>query len=149
MVCDEVMAGWYRTGSTFAWQQYDFKPDLITFAKGATCGYVPLGGVIAKKEIAEFFNDNVMLCGLTYSAHPVGCAATIATLKEYERLNVKENVKKQEGVLRQLLTDIRPEYRSRRLVCQKKQLCDFIYGRCKDNYIPYGRRKIYRLLFRR
>ncbi len=112
MVCDEVMAGWYRTGSTFAWQQYDFKPDLITFAKGATCGYVPLGGVIAKKEIAEFFNDNVMLCGLTYSAHPVGCAATIATLKEYERLNVKENVKKQEGVLRQLLTDIQKKHAS-------------------------------------
>ena len=88
MVCDEVMAGWYRTGSTFAWQQYDFKPDLITFAKGATCGYVPLGGVIAKKEIAEFFNDNVMLCGLTYSAHPVGCAATITTLTRSEERRV-------------------------------------------------------------
>ncbi len=99
MVCDEVMAGWYRTGTAFAFQQFDIKPDLVSFAKGATCGYVPLGGVVVTKKIAEYFNDNVMLCGLTYSAHPMGCAAAVATISEYKRLNVAENVKKLAPVL--------------------------------------------------
>ena len=93
MVCDEVMAGWYRTGTTFAFQQFNVVPDMITFAKGATCGYVPLGGVVASKKIADHFDDNVMFCGLTYSAHPMGCAAVVATIEEYKRLNVAENVK--------------------------------------------------------
>ena len=93
MVCDEVMAGWYRTGTTFAFHQFNITPDLVTFAKGATCGYVPLGGVIATKKIADHFDDNVMFCGLTYSAHPMGCAAVVATIEEYKRLNVADNVK--------------------------------------------------------
>ncbi|HZK18922.1 MAG TPA: aminotransferase class III-fold pyridoxal phosphate-dependent enzyme, partial [Clostridia bacterium] len=60
MVCDEVMAGFGRTGKWFAFHNWDIKPDLITFAKGVTCGYIPLGGVIASKEIADFFEDNKM-----------------------------------------------------------------------------------------
>ena len=45
MICDEVMAGWGRTGKMFAFENFDVKPDLVTFAKGVTCGYVQLGGV--------------------------------------------------------------------------------------------------------
>ena len=60
------------------------KPDIITFAS-ATCGYAPLGGVIVSKEIADHFNDNVLYCGLTYSAHPLGCAAAVATIDVYKR----------------------------------------------------------------
>ena len=93
MVCDEVMAGWFRTGTNFAFQQFNIVPDMITFAKGCTCGYIPLGGVVVSKEIAEYFNSNVMLCGLTYSAHPMGCAAAIATIGEYKRLKIADNVK--------------------------------------------------------
>jgi taurine--2-oxoglutarate transaminase len=99
LVCDEVMAGFYRTGSKFAFMQFDVKPDMITFAKGSTCGYIPLGGVIVKREIAEYFNDRKMFNGLTYSAHPMGCAAAVATMKEYERLGTEENVKKQGKLL--------------------------------------------------
>lgn len=106
MVCDEVMAGWYRTGPCFAYQQFDITPDLVTFAKGCTCGYVPLGGVIVGKKIAEHFDDKVMLCGLTYSAHPMGCAAVVATLSEYKRLNIQANVEKQGQLLGQLLEDL-------------------------------------------
>ncbi len=102
LVCDEVMAGWYRTGTAFAFQQFDIVPDLVTFAKGSTCGYVPLGGVIVGKKIAEYFENNVMYCGLTYSAHPMGCAAAVATIAEYKRLNVAENVKKLAPVLASL-----------------------------------------------
>ena len=93
MVCDEVMAGWYRTGTNFAFQQFNIIPDMITFAKGCTCGYVPLGGVVVSKKIAEHFDSNVMLCGLTYSAHPMGCAAAVATIEEYKRLKIADNVK--------------------------------------------------------
>jgi taurine--2-oxoglutarate transaminase len=110
MVCDEVMAGWYRTGTCFAWQQFNIKPDLVTFAKGATCGYVPLGGIIVSKKIADSFDNEKMFCGLTYSAHPVGCAAAIATLKEYKRLNIEANVAAQGKVLGELLADIQSKH---------------------------------------
>jgi taurine--2-oxoglutarate transaminase len=52
MICDEVMAGFGRTGKMFAYKNYDFEPDIIVFAKGVTCGYVPLGGVIVSERIA-------------------------------------------------------------------------------------------------
>jgi len=106
MVCDEVMAGWYRTGTCFAYQQFGVLPDMVTFAKGATCGYVPLGGVIVSPKIAQHFEQTQMLCGLTYSAHPMGCAAAIATISEYDRLDVAGNVAKQGKVLGELLEDI-------------------------------------------
>ncbi|MDR3242898.1 MAG: aminotransferase class III-fold pyridoxal phosphate-dependent enzyme [Clostridiales Family XIII bacterium] len=112
MVCDEVMAGFYRTGSSFAFRQFDVVPDIVTFAKGSTCGYVPLGGVIVNKAIADFFDDHKMFCGLTYSAHLVGCAAAIATLNEYERLNIEENVKKQGKLLADILDGFEKKHRS-------------------------------------
>ncbi len=99
MVCDEVMAGFFRTGKPFAYMNFGIEPDLVTFAKGATCGYVPLGGVIVTEKIQKFFDTNKMFCGLTYSGHPMGCAATVATIAEYQNQNVPENVKVQGEVL--------------------------------------------------
>lgn len=99
MVCDEVMSGFGRTGKWFAFHHWNIKPDLVTFAKGITCGYVPLGGVIASKKIAEFFDDNKMFCGLTYSAHPMGCAAAIAAIDAYVEDKVFDNVIKVGKVL--------------------------------------------------
>ena len=104
------MAGWYRTGTCFAFQQFEIEPDLITFAKGCTCGYVPLGGVIACEKIAKYFDDHKMMCGLTYSAHPIGCAAAVATLNEYKNLNIADNVAKQGKVLGQLLEDLKEKH---------------------------------------
>ncbi len=103
MVCDEVMAGWYRTGKAFAFQNFDIEPDLVTFAKGVTCGYVPIGGVIVSEKISRYFDDHKMMCGLTYNGHPMGCAAAVATIKEYERLGIEENVAKQGKVLEDIL----------------------------------------------
>ena len=99
MVCDEVMAGFGRTGKWFAFQNWDVKPDLVSFAKGSTCGYVPLGGVIVSKKIAEFYDDNKMFCGLTYSAHPMGCAVAVAAIDAYKDDKVFENVLKVGKVL--------------------------------------------------
>lgn len=103
MVCDEVMAGWYRTGKAFAFQNFDIEPDLVTFAKGVTCGYVPIGGVIVSEKISKYFDDHKMMCGLTYNGHPMGCAAAVATIKEYDRLGIEENVAKQGKVLEDIL----------------------------------------------
>ena len=94
MVCDEVMAGWGRTGEWFAIDNYNVEPDIITFSKGITCGYSPLGGVIVSKNIAEHFDDHVLSCGLTCSGHPIGCAAGIATIEVYEELDLMNNSKK-------------------------------------------------------
>ena len=92
MICDEVMTGWGRTGKMFAFENFDVKPDIVTFAKGVTCGYVQLGGVVVTKEIAEYFDDNLLSCGLTYSGHPLACAAGVATVNYYEEANILENV---------------------------------------------------------
>lgn len=83
MICDEVMAGWCRTGKMFAFQNFEVEPDIVSFAKGVTCGYIQLGGVAVSKKIAEYFDDHVLSCGLTYNGHPLACAAGLACVKYY------------------------------------------------------------------
>ena len=99
MICDEVMSGFARTGKMFAWQNYDIKPDMITMAKGINCGYVPMGGVIVNERIDEYFKENVLQCGLTYSGHTLACAAGVAALNYYADHNVCEHVKDMEKIL--------------------------------------------------
>ncbi|MDD4369999.1 MAG: aminotransferase class III-fold pyridoxal phosphate-dependent enzyme [Anaerostipes sp.] len=94
MICDEVMAGFGRTGKMFAFENWDVKPDIVSFAKGVTCGYVQLGGVAVSKEIAAYFDDHTLSCGLTYSAHPLACAAGVACVNYYYDNNVLDNVNK-------------------------------------------------------
>jgi taurine--2-oxoglutarate transaminase len=79
-IADEVMAGFGRTGKWFAYQHSASNPDLIVFAKGITSGYVPLGGVVISKNVAETFHDRVFPGGLTYSGHPLACATAVATI---------------------------------------------------------------------
>ncbi len=84
MIADEVMAGFGRTGKWFAIQNFDVVPDLITFAKGVTSGYVPLGGVAINDAIYNTFADRPYPGGLTYSGHPLACAAAVATINAME-----------------------------------------------------------------
>jgi taurine--2-oxoglutarate transaminase len=79
-IADEVMSGFGRTGKWFAYQHSTVEPDLIVFAKGVNSGYVPLGGVVISTPISETFNDRVFPGGLTYSGHPLACAAAVATI---------------------------------------------------------------------
>ncbi|MFJ9027489.1 aspartate aminotransferase family protein [Streptomyces sp. NPDC102274] len=79
-VLDEVMAGFGRTGKWFAAEHFDVVPDLLTFAKGVNSGYVPLGGVAISATIAETFASRPYPGGLTYSGHPLACAAAVATI---------------------------------------------------------------------
>lgn len=84
LISDEVMSGWGRTGRWFAVDNWNVVPDIITTAKGVTSGYVPLGVVIVTEEIANYFEDKMFWCGLTYSGHPLACAAGLATIETYE-----------------------------------------------------------------
>ena len=103
MICDEVMAGFGRTGKMFAWQNFDIKPDIITFAKGVTCGYVQLGGCIVNERVAKYFEENVLQCGLTYSGHTLACAAGCASVQYYLDHDICAHVKEMEGILKPFL----------------------------------------------
>ncbi|GAA1798090.1 aspartate aminotransferase family protein [Agromyces neolithicus] len=80
LILDEVMCGFGRSGRWFAFDGYDVRPDLITFAKGVNSGYVPAGGVVISDPIAATFDDRVFPGGLTYSGHPLAMASIVATL---------------------------------------------------------------------
>ena len=90
-IADEVMAGFGRTGRWFAFEHYDVVPDLITFAKGINSGYVPLGGVILGDHIAADFDHQAYPGGLTYSGHPLACAAAVATMNAMADEKIVEN----------------------------------------------------------
>ena len=106
LICDEVMAAFGRCGEWFAVDRWGVTPDLICFAKGVNSGYVPLGGVILSRPIADAFAERSYPGGLTYSGHVLGCAAAVASI----------NAMKDEGIVehaRMLGTDvIGPELRA-------------------------------------
>ncbi len=91
LIMDEVMSGFGRTGKWFGFQNHDIVPDMIAMAKGLTCGYLPFGCLMVSDKIAAKYDDNVLPLGLTYSAHPVSCAAALETLKIYDDENLIEN----------------------------------------------------------
>ena len=93
-IADEVMCGFGRTGSWFAFQQHGVKPDLVTFAKGVDSGYVPLGGVILSEALSSTFNDRVYPGGLTYSGHPLACAAAVAAIEVMESEGMIDNARR-------------------------------------------------------
>ena len=84
MIADEIMTGFGRTGRWFAVEHWGVVPDMITMAKGLTSSYVQLGAVGVRRSIADYFKDKMFPGGLTYSSHPVACAAALATIAVYE-----------------------------------------------------------------
>jgi len=110
LIADEVMSGFGRTGKWLATQHYGVSPDIVTAAKGLTSGYMPLGTVIVSKPIAQYFETHMLSAGLTYSGHPVSCAAAIANLAAYEEEHVFENVEKQGAYLINRLNAIKQNY---------------------------------------
>lgn len=91
LIVDEVMSGFGRTGKWFGIDHYGVEPDLMTLAKGITCGYVPLGAVITNDKVATHFDKNPLWCGLTYSSHPLACAAATACMKVYSEDGLIDN----------------------------------------------------------
>jgi adenosylmethionine-8-amino-7-oxononanoate aminotransferase len=92
-ISDEVITGFGRVGDWFAANKYGLEPDLITFAKGVTCGYAPLGGVVAAPHVAEPFFDSPGLIfrhGYTYSGHSTACVAGLKVMEIIEREGLLE-----------------------------------------------------------
>lgn len=93
MMCDEVMAGFGRCGEWFAVNKWNVTPDLICFAKGVNSGYIPLGGVVISQKIADTFKDRVFPGGLTYSGHPLACAAAVASINIFKEEKIVEHAR--------------------------------------------------------
>lgn len=91
LIMDEVMSGFGRTGKWFGFQNHDIVPDMVAMAKGLTSGYLPFGCLMVSDKIAARYDDTMLALGLTYSAHPVCCAAALEVLKIYEDENMIEN----------------------------------------------------------
>jgi putrescine aminotransferase len=99
LVSDEVITGFGRTGQWFGCETMGSKPDLMTFAKGVTSGYIPLGGVMVGERIARVLIDQggEFNHGYTYSGHPVACAVAIANIRLIQREGLVERVREDVG----------------------------------------------------
>jgi taurine---2-oxoglutarate transaminase len=106
MVCDEVMAGFGRTGEWFAVNHWNVVPDIMTMAKGLTSAYLPLGAVGMRRQIADHFRDKVFQGGLTYNSHPIACATALATIAVYEEDDLVGNARRLGPVMEGLLRDL-------------------------------------------
>jgi putrescine---pyruvate transaminase len=95
LVSDEVICGFGRTGQWFGCERFGFKPDLMTFAKGVTSGYIPLGGVMVGERLARVMIDDggEFAHGYTYSGHPVACAVAVANIRLIQQDRLVENVR--------------------------------------------------------
>lgn len=112
MICDEVMAGFGRTGRWFAVDHWGVVPDLMTMAKGLTSSYLPLGAVAMSPRIADFFNEKVYFGGLTYSSHPISCAAAIAAVNVLRDEDMVGNAARLDPVLKELLSGLQERHPS-------------------------------------
>ena len=112
MICDEVMAGFGRTGRWFAVDHWGVVPDLMTMAKGLTSSYLPLGAVAMSPKIADYFNEKVYFGGLTYSSHPISCAAAIAAVGVLRDEDMVGNAARLDPVMNELLGGLQERHPS-------------------------------------
>jgi taurine--2-oxoglutarate transaminase len=109
LISDEVISGFGRVGDWFGIGTEDVVPDMITFAKGVTSSYVPLGGVIAKPEIGDHLREEGHDLGQTFAGHPVACAAGLATFDVYED-GLFDNVEELAPTLQSKLEELEEKY---------------------------------------
>lgn len=112
LIVDEVITGFGRTGAWFACEHEGVSPDLITFAKGVTSGYVPLGGVIVSDAIWDELrrpaaDPGVLMHGFTHCGHPVACAVALATIEAIEREDLLAAVRERAEILARLLAPLK------------------------------------------
>ncbi|MEO6523644.1 MAG: aminotransferase class III-fold pyridoxal phosphate-dependent enzyme [Mucilaginibacter sp.] len=113
LIVDEVMSGFGRTGKWFGVDNNGgVVPDMIATAKGITAGYLPLGALIVTDTIAAAFDDKPLMLGLTYSAHPVSCAAGLEVLKIYEDENLIENAANMGRYIEELVEEMKKSHPS-------------------------------------
>jgi taurine--2-oxoglutarate transaminase len=112
LICDEVMAGFGRTGKLFAFEHGGIVPDIVTMAKGLTSSYIPLGAMGVCDRIADHFRKNIFWGGLTYCAHPVGLAAAEAAIGVLLDEGMVENAARLEPVMREHMDRLREKHPS-------------------------------------
>src|SRR6478752_4968066 len=106
LITDEVMAGWGRTGRWFAVDHWGVVPDIITTAKGINSGYVPLGAMTVRDHVYDAIKDRFFAGGLTYSGHPLACAAGVASIGIFREEGIVENAAAQGDYLRGALASL-------------------------------------------
>ena len=107
LIIDEVMSGFGRTGEWFGINHYPYvKPDIMAVAKGLTSGYIPMGATMVTDEIAAHFEDNTLWAGLTYSSHPLSCAAAIANIEVYRQEELSEQAREMGKFMRAGLLEL-------------------------------------------
>jgi adenosylmethionine-8-amino-7-oxononanoate aminotransferase len=105
LVSDEVICAFGRLGYYFGSERYGYQPDIITFAKGVTSGYAPLGGMLVRDALMEPFSQGqaTFLHGVTFAGHPVSCAVAMANLDVFEKEDLLGNVRANEAAFRATL----------------------------------------------
>ena len=109
LVADEVITGFGRCGDWFGIGTEGIRPDMITFAKGVTSAYVPLAGVVATGALGDHFREEGIAVGQTFAGHPLGCAAGLAAMDEYED-GLIDNVRELAPVLEDRLRDLEAKH---------------------------------------
>jgi taurine---2-oxoglutarate transaminase len=110
LVCDEVMAGFGRTGKMFGFEHGDIVPDIVTMAKGLTSSYLPLGAMGVSDAIADHFRENTFWGGLTYNAHALCCATAIAVIEVMRDEGLVENAARLGDVMREQLQRLQAKH---------------------------------------
>src|SRR5690606_14398412 len=110
LIYDEVMTGFGSLGDTFAAQKFGVTPDMITFAKGVASAYVPLGGVLVREGLASHVDDNALMCGHTYSGHPLAMAAGLATVTTMRKEGLFQRAREIEPLLSNGLETIKANH---------------------------------------
>ncbi len=108
LILDEVITGFGRTGTMFGLQQYGLSPDIVSFAKGITSGYLPLGGVGVTDEVFDVLSsvDRTFMHGFTYSGHPVACAVALRNLQIIEEERLPDNAREAGSYLLSELSEL-------------------------------------------
>ena len=112
LILDEVMTGFGRTGKWFGFSHWDMEPDILTLAKGLTSGTMPLGATVVSDQIAGHYQNHYLPTGLTNFAHPIGCAAALASIEVYESEGLIDNSKKMGKLLKKELKKLSSKHKS-------------------------------------
>ncbi len=110
LIFDEVMTGFGRVGDRFAATRFGVTPDMITFAKGSSSAYIPLGGVMVREGLAKHFDDVALMCGHTYAGHPMAMAAGLATVTTLKKEGLFERAREIDPWLKEGLTAIKEKH---------------------------------------
>ncbi|KAA3632055.1 MAG: aminotransferase class III-fold pyridoxal phosphate-dependent enzyme [Proteobacteria bacterium] len=106
LICDEVMAGFGRTGKWFAVDHWGVQPDIITAAKGINSGYVPLGAMSVSSELHDWLRSYPLPGGLTYAGHPLACASGVAAIRAMQDENTLEHATRMGDLMRKELVSL-------------------------------------------